>query len=121
MIVFDRIFDNTRLQQTLVDLRKYTGRKLAQYIDDSLPEALAKVIHRNDLTDRDRQVWQPSWHAEGLMSESFWKEKMDYIHQNPVRKGYVRLPEDWRFSSAGYWLKQEIGDVPVVPVQSEEV
>jgi REP element-mobilizing transposase RayT len=120
MIVFDRMFDNTRLQQALADLRKYTGRRLADYVDDNLPETLAKVIHRNDLADRDRQIWQPCWHAEGLLNEHFWKEKMDYIHQNLVRKGYVQLPEHWRYSSAGYWLKQEVGDVPVVPIQSEE-
>jgi hypothetical protein len=45
---------------------------------------------------------------------------MDYIHENPVRKGFVRLPEQWRYSSAGYWLYGEVGDVPIVPVQSEE-
>ena len=100
-----------RLQQALADLRKYTGKRLADYVDDNLPETRPKVIHTNDLADRDRQIWQPGWHA---------KEKLDYIHQNPVRKGYGRLPEHWRYSSAGYWLKQEVGDVPVVPIQSEE-
>jgi putative transposase len=120
MIVFDEKFDNERLQPTLADFRKFTGRKLADYIDNNLSESLATVIRRKDLADRDRQVWQPGWHAEGLVSENFWKQKMNYIHENPVRKGYVRLPEHWRYSSAGYWINGEDGDVPVVPLQSEE-
>jgi len=120
MIVFDWKFDNNRLQQILTDLRKFTGRKLADHIDNNLSESLATVIRRKELEDRERQVWQPGWYAEGLCSEKFWMQKMNYIHENPVRKGYVRLPEHWRYSSAGYWLTGEDGDVPVVPVQMEE-
>ena len=116
MIVFDEKFDNERLRQTLVDFRKFTGRKLAGFIDNNLPESLAMVIRSKELTDRERQVWQPGWHSEGLVSESFWKQKMDYIHENPVRKGRVRLPEEWRYSSAGYWLNGDEGDIPIVPV-----
>lgn len=119
MIVFDEKFDNGRLWQTLVDFRKFTGRKLASFIENNLRESLAAVIRSKELTDRERQVWQPGWHAEGLSSESFWKQKMDYIHENPVRKGHVLLPEHWRYSSAGYWLNGEEGDIPVVPVQVE--
>jgi len=120
MIVFDEKFDNERLGQTLVDFRKFTGRKLAGFIENNLPDSLATVIRSKELVDRERQVWQPGWHAEGLVSEKFWKQKMDYIHENPVRKGHVRLPEQWRYSSAGYWLNEEEGDIPVVPVRSEE-
>jgi putative transposase len=121
MIVFDEKFDNERLRHTLVDFRKFTGRKLASFIENNLPVSLAVVTRSKELTDRERRVWQPGWHAEGLVSENFWKQKMDYIHENPVRKGYVRLPEQWRYSSAGYWVDGEEGDIPVVPVQSEEM
>lgn len=120
MIVFDRKFYNAHLQQALAAYRKYTGRRLADYIENNLSESLALVTRSKELEDRDRQVWQPGWHAEGLVSESFWMQKMNYIHENPVRKGYVRLPEQWRYSSAGYWLNGEVGDVSVVPIQSEE-
>jgi putative transposase len=96
LIAFDKSFDNARLQQTLTDFRKFTGRILADYIDMNLPDSLKKVIRTTSVTDRVRRVWQSGWHAEGLISESFWEQKMDYIHENPVRKGYVRLPEHWR-------------------------
>jgi hypothetical protein len=38
-----------------------------------------------------------------IETEGFWQTKMDYLHQNPVRKGLVRQAEHWRFSSASYW------------------
>ncbi|TCL34896.1 hypothetical protein EV691_101338 [Azotobacter chroococcum] len=28
------------------------------------------------------------------------RQKLDYIHHNPVRRGYVERPEHWRYSSA---------------------
>jgi len=120
MIVFDESFDNERLRKTLTDFRKFTGRTLSDYIKNNFAESLAKVIRNKELIDRERQVWQPGWHAEGLIKEPFWKQKMDYIHENPVRKGYVRLPEYWRYSSAEYWVIGEEGDIPVVPVRSEK-
>ena len=31
------------------------------------------------------------------------REKLDYIHYNPVKRGYVNLPEHWYYSSAGHY------------------
>ena len=35
-----------------------------------------------------------------LQSESMMKEKIDYIHHNPVKRGYVEEAAHWRYSSA---------------------
>jgi hypothetical protein len=35
-----------------------------------------------------------------VISEAVMREKLDYIHQNPVKRGYVDEPEHWRYSSA---------------------
>jgi hypothetical protein len=34
------------------------------------------------------------------------RQKLDYIHHNPVKRGYVDLPEHWRYSSARNYLGQ---------------
>ncbi len=34
----------------------------------------------------------------------FFDQKLNYIHDNPVRKGYVENPEHWKFSSARNYL-----------------
>lgn len=41
---------------------------------------------------------------------------MEYLHDNPCRKGLVLAPEDWRFSSARYWLTRETNDVQLSDV-----
>lgn len=56
-----------------------------------------KTAHK---TDREYQFWQEGVHAELVFSETMMREKLDYIHANPVKRGYVNSPEHWRYSSA---------------------
>ena len=35
-----------------------------------------------------------------LENEDYLFQKVNYIHENPVRRQYVKNPEDWRWSSA---------------------
>ncbi len=39
-------------------------------------------------------------------------QKVNYIHQNPVRAGIVERPEDYRFSSARLWKGNPLDDEP---------
>jgi putative transposase len=33
-------------------------------------------------------------------------QKIEYIHFNSVRRGYIELPEHWRYSSASNYMDQ---------------
>jgi putative transposase len=33
------------------------------------------------------------------------REKLDYIHANPVKRGYVNLPEHWHYSSVANYAE----------------
>ena len=103
-ITFDVEFHAERLKQTLDDLRKFTGRQLLDYSAQHLPKCFTDEFRKHAGADRHRRFWQPTQHPIGIFSEGFWKQKMDYLHYNPCRKGLVHRPEDWRFSSASYWL-----------------
>jgi len=107
-IVFDLDFDSQRLKRTLDDLRKFTGRQLLDYADGRLSDVFGKTFRNNAGQDRQRKFWQSTQHPEGIYTEKFYLQKMNYIHLNPVRKGLVRLPEDWRFSSAAFWRRGEL-------------
>jgi len=50
--------------------------------------------------------------------EPFWQEKIDYLHDNPRRKGRVRLPQEWRWSSAAWYSTdgRQDADVPISAV-----
>jgi putative transposase len=120
LVAFGANFSNSRLQKTLSEFRRFTGHRLANYVDKNLSESLVKVCSSGALSDRTKQIWQQGWHAEGLASERFLKQKVDYVHENPVRKGYVREPEHWMHSSAGFWFAGIESSIPIAEIIEEE-
>jgi hypothetical protein len=50
--------------------------------------------------EQQYKVWQNGYHAEHIYSYKFTKQKMDYIHNNPVNEKIVTMPEDYYFNSA---------------------
>ena len=58
-------------------------------------------------TDRTYQLWQEGYHPQLIQSEKMLRQKIEYIHYNPVRRGYVDEPENWVYSSARNYLKDD--------------
>ncbi|MDP8208443.1 MAG: transposase [Candidatus Electryonea clarkiae] len=48
-------------------------------------------------------VWMHRFDDLVVTSEKQFRVKLNYIHENPVRKGFVDKPEDWKWSSAQFW------------------
>lgn len=52
------------------------------------------------------QFWQHENHPVLLEDHSMLEQRMTYVHENPVRAGFVTLPEQWLYSSAvDYYVK----------------
>ena len=56
--------------------------------------------------------WIPIFGQEAIMNEDMLNQKPDYIHYNPVRKGYVDDPSYWRYSSFNNTMGQK-GLLPI--------
>lgn len=54
---------------------------------------------------RGRKVWYRSFERP-LESERHFKVTLNYIHNNPVKHGYVRKWQDWIYSSAQQFLEK---------------
>jgi putative transposase len=57
----------------------------------------AAHFNREDDTP-GRQVWYSYWDRCLWTEGDFWS-RVNYIHRNPVKHGYVSAPEDWPHSS----------------------
>lgn len=117
-IVFDKDFDSGRLLSSLADFRKFTGRSLSDFCCQHMPRCFSETLRAEATIDRQRRFWQPSRHPEAIQSETFWQQKLDYLHENPCRKGLVVRADHWRFSSATFYLSdgQESCDVAISPI-----
>jgi REP element-mobilizing transposase RayT len=114
-ILFHADFQAKALEPVVTDFRKFTGRKLADFCAQHMPATFQNVLLEKAGSDRERRLWQPTRHPVQIETELFWQAKIDYLHQNPVRKGLVREAEHWRFSSASYWASggKAENDVPL--------
>ena len=61
----------------------------------------------------EKQLWQLRFYDFNVWSTPKHIEKLKYIHRNPVTRGLVAAPEDWRWSSYRWYAFQEKGVVAV--------
>ena len=56
------------------------------------------------------QFWQHENHPILLDNLKMYNQRLDYLHENPVRAGFVREPQEWLYSSAiDYYIPNSKG------------
>jgi putative transposase len=60
-----------------------------------------------------RPFWQARYYDFNVFSHNKRVEKLRYMHRNPVARGLVEKPEDWRWSSYRHYLLDEPGPVRI--------
>jgi REP element-mobilizing transposase RayT len=87
------------------DFKNYTSRKILDYIDNGVESRkewmnIVFKYHGKFKHNQINQIWTHENHAELIYSENFIRQKLNYIHENPVRSGIVAKAEDYLYSSA---------------------
>jgi putative transposase len=106
------------LQQTLQLFKSFTARSIIDYYEEQKNTAMLDKLKQLKLPHKKEcnyQVWQEGTHPEEIQTEEMMRQKIEYIHHNPVRRGYVDEPSQWRYSSARNY-EDQIGllDVQIV-------
>ena len=60
-----------------------------------------------------RSFWQARFYDFNVWTTKKRVEKLRYMHRNPVKRGLVESPEQWRWSSYRHYLSEEVGTVSV--------
>lgn len=81
------------------------GKNVSQSMH-SIKSFSSKEINKN--SQHKGSVWQPSFRDLTLWSEEVVIEKINYIHNNPVRKDLVSDPGNYRYSSANTKYEKEV-------------
>ena len=53
------------------------------------------------------RIWQRRFYPLGVYSERKRREKLNYMHGNPVKRGLVTSPEQWPWSSFRFYYLQD--------------
>jgi REP element-mobilizing transposase RayT len=88
------------LSDTLRDFKKFTATAIVNAIENNQSESRKSWLLWLLKQNGNVQFWQPGNHPEEIRSADFFRQKLNYIHQNPVRAGIVEKEEEYRYSSA---------------------
>ncbi len=53
-----------------------------------------------------KAVWQKRYYEHTIRDENDFKTRLDYIHYNPVKHGFVQRAKDWEYSSFDKFVKK---------------
>ena len=87
------------LHRWLHDLQLRTGNEIAKRLrDTALPEEPATYARHANGTSK-LAVWKEQARALGIISDVVIRTKIDYVHNNPVKRNLVDDPSLWPWSS----------------------
>jgi putative transposase len=107
--------DLTRCMQSF---KRHTAKKILAWATDTQKGWLLHQFaycKKASKHNSQHQVWQEGFHPQLIQGDDMLRQKIVYIHNNPVRRGYVDVPEHWRYSSARNY---ECGDHSVLEIDA---
>jgi REP element-mobilizing transposase RayT len=91
------------LEKKFARFKSYSARNIIDlFVEEQRTRWLKRLkqVKQNHKKDRDYQFWVESFHPQQIFNDVIMTQKINYIHNNPVKRGYVDKPEHWRYSSA---------------------
>lgn len=99
----------------LLRLRGLSARQIIDWLKEKkFVSSLAKLeLHFPQKRQYTHAVWQKKPVVIDLYSHKFLRQKLNYIHLNPVRAGFCDHPAKWKWSSYRAYLPHKSGEVPI--------
>ena len=118
-IMWDHLHLLTSCNSTTADALRYLKGITARRVIDHLKEkerfsSLAKLQHPERNRNHKYLLWQTEKNVLPVFSEGMFMEKVNYIHQNPVRAGLSERAEVYRWSSARIWRRRPLENEPLL-------
>lgn len=105
-----------RLEDIVRDLKKYTSKQIIKAIQENCQESrkewmlnIFNYTGRQNNNNKEYQFWKQDYHPVELNSAEKLKQRLNYLHMNPVRSGLVWEPWHYKYSSAIDYYTDEHG------------
>jgi putative transposase len=106
-----------KLSGVMRDFKKYSSKQIIHYCEQGNYQEMLISFEQAAQSSRKQKyrVWQEGFDARDVFSLDFLVQKLDYIHNNPCQQhwGLVEKPEDYRWSSACFYLLDQQAIIPV--------
>ena len=107
--------EHGNLSDVIRDMKRHTSKKIVESIEneDEYESRKDWILNRfkyaasKHKRNDTYQFWTHENHAVILYSPEFVKERLDYIHDNPVRAGIVEKAWEYIYSSAKNYVDEK--------------
>ncbi|MFT6334534.1 MAG: REP element-mobilizing transposase RayT [Halioglobus sp.] len=103
--------DGFVLSDIIRDFKKFTAKAIIRHINthniESRREWMMRIFKYHAKFNKRNttyQLWTQYNHPTELISPKWFGQKVNYIHQNPVKAGFVDEAQEWIYSSARNYL-----------------
>jgi len=119
VIMWDHMHLLTSRNSTTANVLRVLKGITARRVIDHLKEkghlsSLAKLEHQEQKRNHRYSLWQTEKNVLPIFSEGMFMEKINYIHQNPVKEALSERAEDYRWSSARIWRGRSLENEPLL-------
>lgn len=100
------------------DFKRFTSGRITRQakVEHKLDWVAVFEIAGEATSRAEYKVWQDSFWEMAIWSEKFLREKLNYIHLNPVRADLVENPQDYPYSS---FRNYELGDESLIEIDKD--
>ncbi len=102
------------LSNTIRDFKRFTSRSIMKSVDENGAESRKEWMRiifayhaKYNKCSGDKQFWTHENHAVQLDTNEMIDSRLNYIHENPVRAGWVTEAEHYLYSSARNYASME--------------
>ena len=90
---------NQTISQFMMSFKSHTSKEMAPLLNNFEKSQLSQQIGLNH-----RSFWKRGFRGLPIDTEQVFWQKVNYIHQNAVRSGYVKEAEDYAWGSGHLYL-----------------
>lgn len=98
-----------QLSVVMQRFKSYTARQVLDLLERAGATLLLRQLRARKLRHKTRseyQFWQEGNQPKQVQNDRMMWQKLEYMHDNPVKRGYVDDPIHWRYSSARNYARQ---------------
>ena len=108
--------DTNKIENIVRDFKKFTSKRIINAIIENPVESrkewminMFTYVGSQNKNNTEFQFWKQDYHPITLSTPEMLRQRLHYLHENPVRAGIVWVPEEFKYSSAIDYLTPRKG------------
>lgn len=91
------------IAKTMSKFKSFSAREIIKHLKEKDAQTILEQLvfyKKAHKSDRKLQLWQEGIQPKLIVDEEMMLSRINYVHNNPVKRGYVDEAKHWRYSSA---------------------